>query len=239
MAATREARPEDDIPPEASAILAGLEGRIARPPVRPLYRVGLVLVALAMVALPLLYVALVAAVGAGIWLAVDAMTESWKHPTAGIVIVSILGGTVVLFLVKPLLAKPGRASARKPLALRRDRHPLLFAFVDKLCDAVGAPRPKEIRADCDLNASAGFHGRGDLVRGSRVLTVGLPLMAGMSLSQFAGVLAHEFGHFAQGTGTRLSWLIRTINQWFARVVYERDAWDARLDGMTKIWGWTS
>jgi Zn-dependent protease with chaperone function len=48
------------------------------------------------------------------------------------------------------------------------------------------------------------------------------------LREFAGVMAHEFGHFTQGFGLRLSYIIRTINLWFARVVYERDAWDVML-----------
>jgi hypothetical protein len=61
-----------------------------------------------------------------------------------------------------------------------------------------------------------------------VLTIGMPLVAGMSLRQFAGVLAHEFGHFSQGAGMRLSFIIRSINLWFMRVVYERDDWDERL-----------
>ena len=43
------------------------------------------------------------------------------------------------------------------------------------------------------------------------------------------MLAHEFGHFTQGAGMRLTYVIRSINFWFARVVYERDEWDARLD----------
>jgi Zn-dependent protease with chaperone function len=37
-----------------------------------------------------------------------------------------------------------------------------------------------------------------------VLVIGLPLAAGMSMRQVAGVLAHEFGHFAQGAGMRFN-----------------------------------
>ena len=48
------------------------------------------------------------------------------------------------------------------------------------------------------------------------------------MQQFAGVLAHEFGHFTQGWGMRLSYVIRSISLWFTRVVYERDAWDQKL-----------
>jgi Peptidase family M48 len=61
-----------------------------------------------------------------------------------------------------------------------------------------------------------------------VLRIGLPLVAGLNLRQFAGVLAHEFGHFSQGAGMRLAVVIMSINSWFARVVYERDSWDEGL-----------
>ena len=61
-----------------------------------------------------------------------------------------------------------------------------------------------------------------------VLTIGLPLVSGMTLRQLTGVLAHEFGHFAQGSGMRVTYVIRSVNAWFARVVYERDAWDQKL-----------
>ena len=62
-----------------------------------------------------------------------------------------------------------------------------------------------------------------------MLTIGLPLVAGLSIREFAGVLAHEFGHFAQGGGMRLTAIVRGVNGWFARVVYERDEWDETLE----------
>ena len=57
------------------------------------------------------------------------------------------------------------------------------------------------------------------------------------MRQFAGVLAHEFGHFAQGAGMRLTYVIRRINLWFARVVYERDEWDLKLEQSAKTSDW--
>jgi Zn-dependent protease with chaperone function len=44
----------------------------------------------------------------------------------------------------------------------------------------------------------------------------------------AGILAHEFGHFSQGFGMRLTYIIQSINFWFVRVAYERDQWDVTL-----------
>ncbi len=81
-----------------------------------------------------------------------------------------------------------------------------------------------------MNASAGFRrGLWSMIVGDDlVLTIGLPLAAGMNLQQLAAVLAHEFGHFGQGLGMRMTYLIRAINFWFTRVVYQRNQWDAWL-----------
>src|SRR5262249_17002501 len=107
--------------------------------------------------------------------------------------------------------------------------PLLYAFVDGVCDAVGAPRPARIDVDCQVNASARREGGLlGVLGGKLILTIGLPFAAGVSLKQFAGVLAHEFGHFSQGAGMRLYALIMRVNLWFARVVYQRDEWDQTL-----------
>ena len=54
------------------------------------------------------------------------------------------------------------------------------------------------------------------------LEIGLPLVNALTLSELKAVLAHEFGHFAQGTGMRITYVIRGVNAWFARTVYERD-----------------
>src|SRR5437899_12962367 len=80
-----------------------------------------------------------------------------------------------------------------------------------------------------LTASSWFRlGVWSLFGNDLVLMIGVPIVAGLNLREFAGVVAHEFGHFTQGFGMRLSYVIRSVNGWFARVVYERDAWDVML-----------
>ena len=74
-----------------------------------------------------------------------------------------------------------------------------------------------------------------------MLKIGAPLIAGLDTGQLAGILAHEFGHFTQGTGLRLTYMVRAINYWFVRVVYERDGWDQWLEETANDWdfrvGW--
>ncbi len=208
-----------------------------------LYTAGLLLVAAMMVLLPALYVGMVGLAGWATYLWAThfaSLLTYYEHRSARIFLFQLLcyitplfaGVVLVLFMVKPLFAR--RPSQAQPLALNPGAEPLLFAFIAKICQIVGAPMPKRIDLDCQLNASASFRrGALSLLGNDLVLTIGLPLAAGLNLREFAGVLAHEFGHFTQGFGMRLSYVIRGVNAWFARVVYERDAWDVTLEEMAE------
>jgi Zn-dependent protease with chaperone function len=198
-----------------------------------LYKIGTATVAVAMVLLPLLYLALIAGVA----------YATWRHGVSGLhmfegrgstkgkllvyVTPLVVGALVVVFMIKPLFAR--RPKSAEPLEITREQEPALFAFIEKICDLVSAPRPRRVLIDLQVNASASFR-RGFLsfLGQDLTLTIGLPLVAGLTVRQFGGVLAHEFGHFAQGAGMRLTYIIRTINAWFSRIVYERDAWDEYL-----------
>lgn len=216
-------------------ILAAFQGTL--PPVRvPLrYRLGILLVAVVMLILPLIYIGITLLVAYVVY--AHAVNDTFllglgsgRGQLLAVLIYLapiIIGGILVLFMFKPLFSQPPRPPQREPVDPAKE--PLLFAFVERVCAAVGAPRPKRIALDCEVNASASFRrGLLSMVGNDLVLTIGLPLVAELSLREFAGVLAHEFGHFAQGAGMRLTYIIRSISHWFTRVVYERDAWDERL-----------
>jgi Zn-dependent protease with chaperone function len=137
------------------------------------------------------------------------------------------GILLLLFMIKPLFARRAKPPAIFALSRVEQRH--LYTFVDKLCTLLGSPKPTRIDVDCQVNASASFNrGFRGLFSNQLVLTIGMPLAAGLSLPEFTSVLAHEFGHFSQGTGMRLTFIVRSINAWFARLVYERDSWDQFL-----------
>jgi Zn-dependent protease with chaperone function len=86
--------------------------------------------------------------------------------------------------------------------------------------------PRRIYLDGELNASAGFRqGVWSLLGNDLVLTLGLPLVAGLNTRQLAAVVSHELGHCTQAFAMRLSYVIGRIDGWFLRVVYERDTWD--------------
>jgi Zn-dependent protease with chaperone function len=224
--------------PSAAELVEAFDGSVARTRVSPFYQVGLVLVTVMMILLPLAYLALIAATIYGVYAYATHFVFLLHSVRGGVRLylvklvlyfTPLFAGTVlVFFMVKPLFARRGPRA--QPLAMNPALEPTLYAFIARICDLVGAPMPRRIDLVCDLNAAAGFRrGAASLLGNDLVLTIGLPLVAGFSLQQFAGIIAHEFGHFAQGFGMRLSYIIRRINGWFVRLVYERDAWDLWLE----------
>lgn len=234
-------------------LLAAFEGSIPRIWKSPLYLAALLIVAAIIVLLPLVYVGLIALTGYGLYYhAVNhaSILSLPSHPhsraEASLLMLRLVayfgalfvGAILILFMVKPLFARPARSERR--ISFVRENEPVLFAFVEKLCAIVGAPAPRRIDVDCAINAAAFFR-RGFLSFFGRdlVLQIGAPLVAGLSLREFAGVLAHEFGHFSQGTGMRLTYIIGRVDHWFARVVYQRDTWDVQLIALSQAGSWFS
>ncbi len=216
-------------------------------PVRPsfFYLLGLAITALFMILLPLLYFGVIAGVGfATYWHAQNVQwfvgsTEGVRSPKArvfaflfGYLAPLVAGLVTILFLLKPLIARS--AEEEQPVTLDRSQEPRLYAFLEHLCEIVGAPFPNRIDVSTIPNAAASLR-RGWISFFSRdfALHLGLTLAAGMTIKQFAGTIAHELGHFSQAGAMRFSYIIRTINAWLARIAYQRDHWDASLDEMTK------
>jgi Zn-dependent protease with chaperone function/DNA-directed RNA polymerase subunit RPC12/RpoP len=223
----------------AAQILGAFTGQIARTPPSLMYKLGILLTTAVMLILPLVYVGLIVlASGVVLWHLtsnVGLVTAiSGRGAILGLIAYlapAAMGSVLILFMVKPLFAPSGERE--KSRTLTRESEPLVFAFVERICTTVQAPVPTQIDVNCEVNASAGFRsGIASFAGHDLVLTIGMPLVAGLSLQQLGGVLAHEFGHFSQGTGMRLTYVTRTINHWLMRVVYERDSWDMWLDRIT-------
>lgn len=135
----------------------------------------------------------------------------------------VAGAIVTSFILKSFLARTPKP-AKKYLLSRADQ-PVFIAFVDRLCQLLGAPKPSKIEMDLQANASARLNGWLSTFRSRLTSTLGVPLATGLTLPQFSGVHAHEFGHFSQHAGMRPYFLIQQIRRLFARVAFERDKWD--------------
>jgi len=209
------------------------------PRVRPSiwYLLALTLTAASLILIPLLYLALIAGIGYGVAYyaqhSLSVFDALPNNPRAIIVATAlyicpiVMGIVLVFFLLKPLVAR--RVDREHPITLDPSQEPMLFSFIEELCAALGAPMPREIEVSCAANAAAGFRrGLRSFFGADLTLHIGLSLVAGLTLQQFAGVLAHELGHFSEGAGMRLVYIIDKLNTRLFLAAYGRDEWDARL-----------
>jgi Zn-dependent protease with chaperone function/signal recognition particle subunit SEC65 len=220
--------------PEKSAleVLQALGNqRLPKPRTSFTYMLGLALVTLLCIALPATYIGLTGGIAYGwFWY----LTHIHHHlPHMGKLVVLIYavpgfsGALLVLFLLRPLFAP-----RRKPpagLKLDPNREAAFISGVHALCKAIGVSPPAEIELSWDANASVHFRTRWlSFFTGHKVLTIGMSLVGGLTARQFVGVLAHEFGHFAQRFGMICSFTVNSVNAWLEHRAYGEDAWDRKL-----------
>src|ERR1051326_2432550 len=193
----------------SKAAISGLSGEIKRNEVSPMYMLGLALVAGGMVLVIAAYVTLVCLTAFGVYYHVTHHRAVLGTGGLGGLVAyfgpAVMGCVVVFFMVKPYFA--GEPERPPKYSVTPQSDPALLAFIARICDLVKAPRPCRVDVDCQVNASASFaSGFKSLGKNEVVLTIGLPLAAGLTLQEFAGVLAHELGHFSQRAGMRLTYI---------------------------------
>ncbi|WP_448316644.1 M48 family metalloprotease [Streptomyces sp. CO7] len=96
---------------------------------------------------------------------------------------------------------------RDAIAVTPDAQPELWAVVRAAAEATGERPPHELYLDARVNAAVSEQSRMlGLLPGRRRMRIGVPLLVGMTVQQLRGVLAHEFGHYAN-LDTRLGGVI--------------------------------
>jgi Zn-dependent protease with chaperone function len=165
---------------------------------------------------------------APVWLAVAALAASFFHQLMLLVPAALVtlapaavfdnglfwGAGVLGFVLMAWLAQPSWHGS--PQRLTREQAPRLYARVDEMTDAIGAPRLHAIAIDDRINAGALEEHRGVSLRPTRrVLILGLPMLRLLDTEAAEAVIAHELGHFSRRHGRLGHWLYRTRAAWTA------------------------
>jgi Zn-dependent protease with chaperone function len=92
--------------------------------------------------------------------------------------------------------------------------PELFAMIEALRQALRAPAFHHVLVVDEFNAGVVQTPNFGPFGGNRnYLLIGLPLMKALTVDQFRAVLAHEFGHLANGHGRWSNWIYRQRLRW--------------------------
>lgn len=203
----------------------------------PAYRASLLAAAAFMVLVPIFYLAVLGLVGWATYWHFSSNTH-FLHENGEVrvsfirllayITPGLIGVVLILMLLQPVSMLFRKRQDDDPVEIYPSEEPRLFAFVNAVCETMGAPKPKRIFVDCNVNAAASLKPGliGVFTPGSLGLHIGLPLVAGLNATAFASILAHEFGHFSQGAGMRASALVHRTSRWLFTAAFERGKADA-------------
>ena len=149
-------------------------------------------------------------------------------------LVGAFAAFLAVFMLKALFfVKHGGKNA--DLEITQTEQPRLFAFLHRLADEAGAPRPYRVFLTARVNAAV-FYDLSilNLIFPSRKnLEIGLCLVNVLNVGEFKAVCAHEFGHFAQRSMAVGRW-VYIAQQIAGHIVAKRDALDRFLDGISRV-----
>jgi Zn-dependent protease with chaperone function len=157
--------------------------------------------AVTLLALPVHALTLTAVVGAVLVVQLGVWTDY-------VAALALLG---VAYLGRPRLGSLSRLSTSRH-SVSREEAPQLWALTDRIASELGTRRPDAILLDARYNASYARVGW----RRRTVLTLGLPLWTTLSEQERVALLAHEFGHGANGDSRRGVWLgaaLGSLSEW--------------------------
>ena len=160
--------------------------------------------ALALILMISFYALALFVAGALAWLAYADFTLA-KRPNGRLILFCVVGAGSVLWAIIP---RPDKFEDPGPRITAHD-HPELFKLIQQVAHSTGQERPQEVYLVNDVNAFVSQRG-GVMGFGSRrVMGLGLPLMQALTVDEFKGVLAHEFGHYHSGDVALGPWIHKT------------------------------
>jgi Zn-dependent protease with chaperone function len=141
-----------------------------------------------------------------------------------------IAGSIMLFaFTLKFIFKLKNHKPANRIKLDKKDYPELFEFVYQICKETGAPKPKSIYVDPDVNAYVSYTNvwLSLFFPTGKDLTIGLGLVSALNLSEFKAVTSHEFGHFAQKS-MKIGSYIHSANTIIYDMIYNRDKWDEAL-----------
>ena len=196
----------------------------------PSYQFRAFLAILAIILFFVLYAALVTALGFLLYGAIMYPMQSINKLTILVKIGAVAGAAMLFAFTLKFIFKLKNHKPANRIKLKPNEHPELWKFINQICQETGAPKPKSIYVDPDVNAYVSYTNiwLSLFLPVKKDLTIGLGLVSCLNLSEFKAVISHEFGHFAQSS-MKIGSYINSANTIIHDMIFSRDKWDETLD----------
>ena len=179
--------------------------------------------------LALLLVAL--CVGGGIFIIMYRPTFSVLLFGSGIAMAGIF---IFIFLVKYFFKK-NEPDTSLYVEVTREQEPRLFEIISDVVNEVKAESPKKVYLSDDVNAGVFFDSSfwSMFVPVSKNLIIGLGLVNSVTIQEFKGILAHEFGHFSQKS-MKIGSYVYNVHKIIYDMLYDNGAFENMIQRWARI-----
>lgn len=139
----------------------------------------------------------------------------------------LLGLLALVILVKPLFSiRPHRY---RGVLLRAEYEPDLHAFIEDICERIGTAIPAVIYLDNASRVDAHYyHGPAGFFQRRVVLSLGVPMIAGMNCSQLAAMIAQAMNRFRPRYVPHANSVVLAIQAWLQAALHQPDPIDRQL-----------
>ena len=140
-----------------------------------------------------LYVALVLILGYLLYYAIIYDMVTINKLTILMKLGAIAGAAMLFVFTLKFIFKLKNSNPTNRIKLKKEDHADLWSFIERICKETGAPRPKNIYVDPDVNAYVSYSNMwlSLFLPVRKDLTIGMGLVDCLTLSEFKAVISHE------------------------------------------------
>ncbi len=142
-------------------------------------------------------------------------------------------GVMVLYFLFKFVFKRKTIDRSGMIEITEKEQPVLFDFIKKLARETQTPLPKRVYLSPNVNACVFYDSSfwSMFLPVSKNLGIGLGLVNCVNVSEFKGVIAHEFGHFSQKSMKAGSY-VYNVNHIIHDMLFDNDDYERSLE----TWG---
>lgn len=157
-------------------------------------------------------------------IAVVAIRPSLITLMLGLGIASV--GVFILYFLIKFLFKKNKTDNSHLTEIDIKSEPKLHAMLQELVSEIGTDFPKKIYLSSEVNASVFYNSSfwSMFLPVKKNLHIGLGLVNSTTISEFKGILAHEFGHFSQKS-MKVGSYVYNVNKIIYDMLYDNESYE--------------
>lgn len=150
-----------------------------------------------------------------------------------------IGFLIMFFLVKFIFSQK-KTDWSHLTEIKRSDEPRLFDLIQEVVNETGTQFPKKVYVSTEVNASVFYNSSfwSMFFPVKKNLHIGVGLMNAVTVDEFKGILAHEFGHFSQRS-MKVGSYVHNVNQIIHDMLYDNQSYESMITSWSNISGYFS